>query len=166
MVGQIFVYTLSLIIVTTILIFGFKIIIEFIGASSEVEFLNFRKTVDGYGKTYSRDYGSVGNKKLIAPGGVKEICFVDYDWDGSAMINCDGPHVFYPFIEDSFGDNRQERERVNFFLISPKNEYMRSYYIGNISFRDSCNYLCFDTTKGFFNVQFTGDGVDVEIAKI
>ena len=170
--GQIFVYLLSLFIVTMILLFGYKIITNFIGASSTVELLQFRKVMESHVKTYSTQYNSMDTKKLHAPADVKNICFLDYNWDaGFSIVDCDATSsVPNRIIEDSFSSSLYPREKKNFFLLDSKDDLISSFYIGNVTLirKDAsplgCNYLCIPSSKGTFSVKIIAKGDHVAIA--
>lgn len=166
MVGQVFIYSLSLIIITLILIFGFKIITEFIGDSSKVEYLQFKKTMQSHVNSYEGEYGSIGHPEVVAPSGVKGMCFTDYNSIYSNLRPCnDQSNTIYPYIEDSFGNTVSEREKKNLFLIGAKGKLIDNEYIGNVTLRGSheCNYLCMKTQKGVFSIMIIGRGDHVEI---
>jgi hypothetical protein len=176
--GQIFIYTVSLIIVSMILIYGYKIISDFIGTSSAVEMLQFRKTVEGHIKTYTTDYGSVGYKKIPAPAGTREVCFKDYNWDATGqtntVINCQtgsyDPNPYF-IVKDSIETN----EMKNMFLFGANNEFIESFYIGNATLlkkpsqsstqnTNLCNYLCIKVVNGALDIKIIGRGDHVQIA--
>jgi len=173
MVGQIFIYSLSLFIVSFILIYGYTVISDFIGSSSNVELLQFQKNVENYVKSYSTEYGSEGYKEISAPGDIITICFTDY-YDLSSSLNpCSGLTTIYQVIDDSYntdGLSRDVREKKNIFLVDVKGEVTNSYYLGNVSVMPqsggpvSCNYLCIDSLQGKFHVRIKGKGIGVEIS--
>jgi len=167
MVGQIFIYSLSLIVVGLILVFGYKIIMEFLVNSNTVEQLQFEKNVKSMVRSYSSEWGSVGYKKLVAPSSVKEICFTDYNSQAMTLTDCNDPTNtdFYLFIEDSYGDPSIPREKKNLFLIGASSNFIESYYVGNVSLGAACNYLCVKSERGAFSLKIVGKGDHVELAE-
>ena len=172
-VGQIFIYSLSLFIVSLILIYGYMVISDFIGSSSNVELLQFQKNIENYVKSYSTEYGSEGYKEISTPGNIITICFTDYYSMSSSLNSCSGLTTTYEVIEDSYltdGLSMGARERKNIFLVDAKGEVTNSYYLGNVSVVPqlggplSCNYLCIDSLQGKFHIRIKGKGVGVEIA--
>lgn len=171
MVGQIFVYSLSLIIVAMILLFGYKIIVDFLGSSGQVEYLQFKKQVEGYVKRYSTEYASVGLKDLRPPVDVREICFTDYNWQFSTnLVDCGDCAVAgdsHIIIKDSFTE--KPREKKNFFLLGKEGKLIDSYYIGNISLASmggcsgDCNYLCIVSQRGVIPIKIIARGDHVII---
>jgi len=171
MVGQVFIYSLSLFVVALIMIYGYNVISEFIGSSSNVELLQFQKNMEQYVKSYTTEYGSVGFKKVSAPGKVSKLCFTDYYSQSSAIRDCiTGSTIVNKVIEDSFSDSPTPRERKNLFLVDNADEVLKSYFLGNISLvpdgggASACNYLCIESERGVFHIKIVGKGVGVDIA--
>jgi hypothetical protein len=172
MVGQIFIFVLSMFIVLFILIYGYRVINNFIGTSSGVEMLQFRKNMENYVKSFSTEFGSVGYRTLSAPGDVKQLCFTDYYNPVTSLTNCDGSGQsnIHPVIDDSHKGVANIRQMKNLFLIDVKGNVIESDFMGNITVRSSdpdvfyCNYLCIDSFRGQFNLKIQGMGVGVQIS--
>ncbi len=166
--GQIFVYAMSLFVVAFILIFGYMAIGDFIGNSSDVEMLQFQKTMERYVKSYSSEYGSRGYKDVMMPNKIVKACFLEYYDYASNIIDCDGAGSsnINPVVKDSYGTNFETREKKNFFLIDNKGEVMKSYYLGNltVSGTGACNHLCINSKKGRLSYAIRGDGVSADIS--
>lgn len=170
MVGQIFIYALSLFVVVMILIYGYRIIMNFMGSSSDVEHLQFRRNLENLIKRYTTEFGSVGYRDLVAPGDVKQLCFTDYYSSNDNLRNCNSnPNSnFHPVIRNSFIPGAGlPREMKNVFLIDVQGNMINSEFFGNISvegLNDNCNYLCINSTRGRFPLKIRGMGVGVRIA--
>jgi len=165
--GQIFIYAISLFVVAFILIFGYMVINDFIGSSSDVEMLQFQKEMERYVESYSSDYGSRGYKSVSMPSDIYEICFTEYYDMNTYITGCDGTDLVYPVIKDAYGGGDVPREKKNFFLINSKEQVVKSYYLGNITVSDkekTCNYLCIKNYKGKFNFRIRGDGLSADIS--
>lgn len=166
--GEIFVYMLSLFIVAFILIFGYMAISDFIGSSSDVEMLQFQKTMEQHVKTYSSEYGSMGYKDVPFPGNVVEACFLEYYDQASNIMDCSGVSGnVNPIVKDAYGTEFATREKKNFFLIDAKGQVLKSYYLGNVTVSSPgtpCNYLCIDSYKGKLSFKIRGDGVSADIS--
>jgi hypothetical protein len=176
MVGQIFIFTLSLFIVVFILLYGYRVINNFIGSSSDVEMLQFRKNIENYVKSYSTEFGSVGYRDIPAPGNVNKLCFIDYYSQSSSLINCDtNPEsIIHPVIKDSFiGLGTVDGERIgemkNVFMIDVTGSVVNSDFFGNITVEGNsnvptCSYLCINSFRGRFHLKIEGRGVGVRIS--
>lgn len=165
--GQIFVYAMSLFIVAIILIFGYMSISDFIGNSSEVELLQFQKTMERYVKSYSSEYGSQGFADVSMPGNAKTACFTEYYSIDSTIMDCGGTTTINPVVKDAFGANINEREKKNFFLLDSKGQLVKSYYLGNVTVAapgTPCNHLCINSYKGKLSFKIRGQGVSAEIS--
>lgn len=167
--GQIFIYALSLFIVGFILIYGYMVISEFIGSSSDVEFLKFQKELEKVVKSYTTEFGSSSNVELSAPGSVISMCFTDYYSILTSMKGCNSSTFssFNPIIKDSYQSS--PREMKNVFLINPDDEVVKSFFLGNISLVPNvasiseCNYLCANFSSGNFKFKIKGKGIGVSI---
>lgn len=171
MVGQVFVYSLSLFIVAIILIFGYDVINNFLVKSCTVEMLQYHKSLESYVNRYSSEYGSTGNQEIIVPCDAKTICFIDYYSPNTNIKNCNGStDSGFTVVKYSF-QNNPVRERKNMFLLDHDGVLMKSAFLGNITpvgaIGDSaalgCNYLCIESYKGSFNVGLEGRGVGVKL---
>ncbi|MCB9358625.1 hypothetical protein H6503_01715 [Candidatus Woesearchaeota archaeon] len=170
MASQIFVYSLSLVIVSIIVIFGYTTITEFIEGSNDVELLQFQKAFESDVDSYSAEFGSVKYLPLAAPNSVRMMCLTDYYSLNTNLRNCNGstdqPN---PIIKDSYGMN-PAREKKNMYLLDSNGNLIDSYYLGNVSVLPqsggpaACNYLCIRSIRGVFNIRIEGKGVGVEIS--
>ena len=114
MIGQIFVYSLSLIIVTTILIFGYSSIRKFIDSGNAVELAKFKRDTQTYVNNYITEFGSVGYKKLNMPRGANTLCITDYNTAYLTVIWCNsGAITSHPYFKDYFVQG-SKREKKNF----------------------------------------------------
>ena len=160
-VNEIFVYSLSLFVVAFILIYGYSIINDFVGRSSSVEMLQFQKNLEGMVKSYSSEFGSTGFREIPAPGNVVVLCFTNYYAHPDESLNaCSNTVVSdHPVIRDSFdGGNLGLREEKNVFLLSPRDEVIGSYFVGNVSLGTDCNFNCIASHRGRFHVRLEGRG--------
>jgi hypothetical protein len=169
--GEIFVYVMSLLIVAFILIFGYMSINDFIGNSSDVEMLQFQKTMEQYVRRYSTEYGSQGFGDVPLPGNIMKLCFLEYYNQASNIIDCEdsgASSLINPVVKDSYGSTFESREKKNFFLIDSKGNIVRSYYLGNLTVSTPgklCNHLCIDNFRGKLSFTIKGQGVSADISK-
>lgn len=172
MVGQVFVYSLSLLIVAIILMFGYDVINKFLVKSCTVEMLQFHKGMESYIDRYSSEYGSTGNQDVFAPCDAKTVCFVDFYSINSNIKNCNGStDNGHTVVRYSFQNNPVPRERKNMFLLDKDGVLMKSAFMGNVtpvgdignSAALGCNYICIDVYKGSFNIGVEGRGVGVKL---
>jgi hypothetical protein len=172
MVGEIFVYIVSLIVVAMVLIYGYSVINGFMGEKSNIELLQFQKNLEKYVKSYSSEFGSKGHKTLMAPGDAGYLCFVNYYSVSDSIMNCNGSiGGGFLFIKYSFQNSPVPREYKNMWLVDKRGEMMKSAYLGNITTAPKsgivalgCNYLCVESYNGQFYLNLLGKGIGVEIS--
>jgi hypothetical protein len=165
--GQIFIYILSLFIVSLILIFGYTAISGFVEKSCTVQMLQFKKNTEYFVKSYSTEYGSEATKMLTSPCNTRKLCITGYYSQNNNLVSCNSGSS-NEVIKDAYGagiSGTIMREKKNIYLLDSQNRYIDSFYAGNISMSSvSCNFFCISTTSGNFNLKLKGKGDHVEVS--
>ena len=78
MTGQIFIYILSIVVVSLILLYGYNAIKNFGKRSEEVDFVRFKTQLESFSRQLAgAGSGSVKISEFKIPGRYTEVCFVD-----------------------------------------------------------------------------------------
>ena len=157
--GQIFIYILTILLISFILIYGYNAISNFKGRTEQIVSLKLQEDIKNSVRSITPDFGSAV-KKEIDIGGASEICFVEgYKTFNRnfAVSNSDGTLVAAdPIIADSI----QSQSDKNVFLIGKSAS--NSFYIGKISVDPSAsvtfNVLCMKSSNGKVTLKLEGMG--------
>jgi len=145
MIGQIFTYVLSILLIGLILIYGYNAITTFREKSEQVTFVKFKNDLSNMVEIISPDYGSVKIRDFEVPGGYNKVCFVE-NFPAFPSLSNTG----YPIIEDSV----RSKVKKNVFLVEQRAE--KSFFIGDISVEN--DILCFEVINNVVKVRFEGKG--------
>lgn len=145
--GQVFVYVLSLLLISFILIYGYNSIRNFKQKAEQVSCLKFKNDIRNSIESILSDYGSVQRKDLQVCSGYNQVCFVEsYQKERS-----DAPQgLIDPIIIDSI----KSETGKNTFLMD--NTAKDSFYAGNISV--SPDVMCVNVTRGKVSLRLEGKG--------
>src|SRR3989338_4969519 len=119
--SQIFIYILTIILVSFILVYGYNAIYNFKKRAEQVSCLKFKNDLSNAVESISSDFGSVKRKDLQLCAGYSQVCFIESFESPVLPPNID------PIIRDSILSNTGR----NVFLI--ENIAKESFYAGNIS---------------------------------
>lgn len=159
---QLIIQLLGIVVVTMILIFGYRSVKTLGEQGEQVTFIQLKSQLRNSIETISADYGSKSIKKLNVPGKFKEICF------GERMQDTDGapgnvPAIYSQVIGDSLRDN------------TPKNVFLyptgvESFWVGRLDVdnnfpstakipgNDFPNFFCLPIKGGKVEVLLEGKG--------
>jgi hypothetical protein len=149
--GQIFIYILSVVVVTLVLMYGYRAIRGFNQQAQMIDILEFKTTLQNEIDGIRSDWGSVKTLQIKVPNDYKEVCFVDLNKGG--IINAS-----YPLIADSVNSGVKQ----NLFLVRNLGE--ESFYLGNITLAGPANMVCKSSVQGKTQVILAGRGDHVEIS--
>src|SRR3989344_3057360 len=79
-VGQVFVFIIAALTFSLIMIFGYKAISGFIASGEQVEFVQFKNSLEGSVQQIYTEYGSVRLEKFRVLGKSTQICFINLDY--------------------------------------------------------------------------------------
>jgi hypothetical protein len=157
-IGQVFIYILSVVIISAILIYGYTAVSEFRDRSQNVAKVKLQNDITNAISKLSSDYGSVQRKELYL-GEYLEMCFVD-NYEPSPTIPASTNKLI--------ADNVQSRTGNNVFLI--KETLEQSFRAGTISVGDSgesavdTDVVCIDAISNRVEVRLEGKGDHVHIS--
>ena len=151
--GQIFIYILTVLLVSFILVYGYNAVQNFKGRAEQVSCLKFKEDMKSSVALILSDFGSVKRKDFRLCSNYKEVCFVEtYDFDaGLAYSDVD------PVIEDNIISGTGK----NVFLVD--NVAKESFYIGNISVDP--DVLCVNSKNSQISLRLEGAGNHVILSE-
>ena len=150
-VGHLFMYLLGIIMVSFILVFGYKAIVGFKDNTKTFEDVKLKEDLAASVKN-AMPYGDVSNKEFKVPG-FRMVCFVKTH-DGFPSTSS----IPYPLIKNSVAKNVQK----NVFFVN--NDMEDSHYVGEINVSTSTGFLCKNLTGGRLLVRLEGFGDYVKIS--
>jgi hypothetical protein len=130
--SQIFIYLLTVVIVSLIIVFGYKAIKNFKDRAEQVSCIKFRNEVKSAVTGLLGDYGSVKIMEFHPCSGTVEVCFAETK-DEIPQAEFNNIRLKDPIIEDSLADKTGK----NVFLRDKVTK--ESFEIGNISVHDNDN---------------------------
>lgn len=144
--SQIFVYVLALIIMSFVLIYGYKSLTSIKDKGDLASTINFKTDIKSAVSSISSDYGSIRVEEISVPPGFREVCFVDL----STNEVPDEYSLIKNYVDDVINNNAEPR---NVFLYP---EGIESVYVGEIEVEDE--FLCVDVSYGKISVKLEGLG--------
>lgn len=154
--GQIFIYIMTILLISFILIYGYNAITNFKGRTEQIASLKLQEDLKNSVRSITPDFGSAV-KKEIDIGGASEICFVESyrTFPRNFAVNNFGVAAD-PIIADSI----QSQSDKNVFLIGKSS--LNSFYVGKISVDPSTsvtfNVLCMKSLNGKVALKLEGRG--------
>ena len=146
---------MAIIILSLILLFGYKSVKDLITKSDQIDYIHFKTKLESTIKRV--DYGDRLIEEFSVPKAYKEICFID-------LIKDPAPFPFktdYPIIHDSWDND----VKTNVFLVASK-EDTESFYVEKIIVNNAGDdYLCFSATRGKIKASFEGIGRDIQVSE-
>ena len=169
--GQIFIYILTIVVVSIILLFGYNAVRNFNDRAEQVSCLKFRNDIKNSIEGLIGDFGTVKRKDLELCGSYTKVCFVETFRKIDDITN--------PIAEDSSGaqqftdkiiqDSISTGTDKNVFLISKTSR--DSFYTGNISIAPAttgagtkADVLCLDAANSRISLKLEGRGDHVDLS--
>lgn len=151
--GQVFIYILTILLVSFILVYGYNAVQNFKGRAEQVSCLKFKEDLKSSVKSILSDFGSVKRKDFRVCNNYKEVCFVEtYGFDAiSVPVDAD------PVIND----NIISRTGKNTFLIDDVAK--ESFHIGNISVDP--DVFCVNSKNSQISLRLEGAGNHVILSE-
>lgn len=146
--SQIFIYILTILVVSFILVYGYNAIHEFRDRAEKVSCLKLRNDIKNAVEAILSDFGTVKRKDLQLCSGHTQICFVEtfrkFDRQ-NPQSNIDD---IDPIVKDSVSSNTGQ----NTYIIGGD-----SFYAGNISI-DGNDVMCLNAVNGKISLKLEGKG--------
>lgn len=159
-VGQVFIFIVAAITFALIMIFGYKAISEFISKGENVQFYQFKTSIENEFQRIYTEYGSVRVETFSLPGTYKQICFVDVD-DSAASLEglCAKDQVACSVWADARERGGYAAADENVFLTptAPTKIKVRPLSTDN-------GFLCVNVVGGKFQLVIEGRGDHAEIS--
>ena len=150
--SQIFIYVLTIVLVSFILVYGYNAIQNFNDRAEQVSCLKFKNDIQNAVETTLSDFGTVKRKDFKLCGRYTQVCFVE---------SFESPNLPYnkvdPIIEDSVRSNSGK----NVFLV--EDIAKESFYTGKISVDP--DVLCINAVDGKISLRLEGRGNHVVLSK-
>lgn len=160
-IQQVFVFIVSAIVLAMIIIFGYSAITDFLEKGEQVEFFQFKSSLESsISKIYS-EYGAVRQQDYSLPMRYEQICFVDLDAEYDSAL-CDFNAVACDVWETAY-DSQMGYDGVdeNVFL-KPSAEVaikVRKLEIDG-------GFLCLPIEGGSFSLRLEGRGSKALVEEI
>ncbi|MBI2208021.1 fibronectin type III domain-containing protein [Candidatus Woesearchaeota archaeon] len=151
MIGQVFIYLVTLLLVSFLLFYGYRTISAFNEKTDQVSYIQFKNDLQNTIKTLSLDFGSVKVKQFTVPDNINAVCFVR---NFPSMPSLSGTK--YPIIEDSVNSGLDK----NVFLIS--GNVKESFFAGKISSAE--DLFCVPAIEGKIKLRMEGMGDHTSIS--
>ena len=142
--GQIFIYILTIILVSFILVYGYNSIQNFKERTDQVCIIKLKNDMQNAIEIISSDFGSVKRKDIQLCSRYIQICFVE------SFSSPQIPNSIDPIIKDSVLSNSGR----NVFLV--ENVAKESFYAGKISVEP--DVLCVNAIHGKVSLRLEGKG--------
>ncbi|MBI2138395.1 hypothetical protein HYU13_02305 [Candidatus Woesearchaeota archaeon] len=158
--GQIFVYILTIVVFSLILLYGYRSLTGIKEKTDQVSLIKFKTDLTSAIKRIAPDFGTLKKEEFFIGGEFRKICFVQSfnpPANLQSLINDDTNPDKNPLISDSV----QSRTGDNTFLLSNKLE--DSFNIGPIEVNPN-GYLCLPFLNGKVKVSFLGKGDRAEVS--
>lgn len=149
--GQIFIYILTLVLVSFILVYGYNAIQNFKKRADEVACLKFKNDLSNAVKSISSDFGSVKIKEFQICPPYTRVCFVE------TFASPNLPSSTDPVIRNSVSSNTGK----NAFLA--ENIAKEPFYAGNISVEP--DVLCISSAGSKVRLKLEGRGNHVLLSQ-
>ena len=146
--GQIFIYALTLVLISVILVYGYTSIKNFKQKTEDITSLKFQKDLKNAIDGITNDYGSVSRKEFQLSGDVRQVCFVEsiQSFDKSNPISS---IQLNNLVKNSIKDSDK-----NVFLL--ENTLRSSFFAGKISVDE--DILCIKPSNNRIILRLEGKG--------
>ena len=145
LIGQIFIYIITLVLVTFLLIYGYRAITTFKDKAEQISYIQFKNEIENTIEVLTVDFGSVKVKDFVVPEKINTVCFVTNYPSLPTLSN-----TKYPIIEDSVNSGVNK----NVFLIGKNVE--NSFSVGKISSDE--DLFCFPVVDNRIRIRLEGKG--------
>ncbi|MBI4739180.1 hypothetical protein HY772_06510 [Candidatus Woesearchaeota archaeon] len=155
-VGQVFIYAISIIMIALILAYGYKAIKDFSKRGEEVALITLKSSMQNAFKGIVSDYGTIKRPDLDIPGKYKKVCFTASESDGVGTPLCmAGTADYEPLVCSVWGG------RDNTFLLPDGSD---AFSVGEITIEGGAPYACFNVLNNKIKLQLKSLGDKVEIS--
>ena len=161
--GQVFVYIVAALTFALIMIFGYKIINDLIHTGEDVQFLQFKTSLETSIKKIYPEFGSVREETFYLPGRYTQICFVDVtkQFDPDLCAYDAAACNFWKTMDTPNYDLAAE----NVFLTPAAAQQIKVFTIDvSPAHPGEDGFLCLPISQGTFTIRLEGKGDRTGIA--
>ena len=159
--GQVFIYILTIVLVSFILIFGYNSIQNLRAKANQVECLNFKNDLRNAIETISSDFGRVKKADIGLCSPYNQVCFVEtYEQQIPGKFDKNNPKSNIP-LDPIIKDSIKSETGKNVFLVDKAAK--EPFYAGNISV--ALDVFCVKSINGKINLKLEGMGNHVVISQ-
>lgn len=163
-IQQVFVFIVAAITFALVLIFGYSSIADFIDKGEQVEFYQFKSSLESSIKKIYSEYGAVRQETYYLPGAYHQICFIDLDHE-PGQLELDTLCKIDPLACDVWETAKDsglgyEGADENVFLTPSAPVSLKVY---KVDIDDG--YLCMDISKGSFTLRLEGKGAETYLSQ-
>jgi hypothetical protein len=154
-IGQVFIFIVTIITFSVIMLFGYNAVIKIIDSGDKVEFFQFKKELESSVKKIYTEFESVRIKEYSLPSKYTQICFIDLDHKPSQQeldSLCDLDIAACDLWETSTGYGSFDQ---NVFLY-PADKNTIDIKVFKIKMENG--FLCEPIHEGKFNIVIEGRG--------
>ena len=149
--SQVFIYILTIILISFILVYGYNAVQNFKKRAEQVSCLKFKNDLSNAIESISSDFGSIKRKDLQLCAGYAQVCFVETFESPSISNSVD------PIIKDSILSNTGK----NVFLV--EDIAKEAFYAGKISVEP--DVLCIRAVSNKISLRLEGKGNHVLLSQ-
>ncbi|MBN1386379.1 hypothetical protein JW968_05400 [Candidatus Woesearchaeota archaeon] len=159
--GQIFIYLVAIVLVSMILIYGYKAVRGLNKDIGEVSIIKFQTNLQNVMDRVAMDYGSIKvyneNDPMNVPAGYRLVCFADTSDNAKRQLAASAASSF-PLIQDSLGTGAYGASE-NVFLVD--DDMKQSVHIDKMGVQDY--FFCTAIVQGkiYLRIEGFGDGAVV-----
>lgn len=153
--GQIFIYALTLVLISVILVYGYSAIRNFKQKTEDIVDIKFQKDLRNAIKGMTNDYGSVLKKELQLSGEIVKVCFVE-NYETFDRYNPISNSPLDNTIKNSISDTDK-----NTFLT--EKSLKSSFFVGRLSVDK--DVLCIKTNNNRITLRLEGKGDHVALSE-
>jgi hypothetical protein len=173
-IGQVFIFIVAAITFALIMIFGYNAINSFLESGENVEFVQFKTSLENSLKRIYTEYGAIRIQQFSIPVRYEKICFVDLDYkpsDQEIQRLCKIDPLACDTWRTAISENGYQSAEQNVFL-SPRQDRQVVIKINPITISDAqdedikLGFLCPEVKGGLFSVVLEGKGDHTEISAI
>ena len=154
--GQIFIYLLTIVLISFILVFGYNAIENLRTKANQVECLKFKNDLRNAIATISSDFGRIKRENIDLCQPYKQVCFVE-TFEKFDKNNPQGNIPVDPIIKDSI----KSESGKNVFLVD--NTAKEPFYAGNISV--ALDVFCIKSINGKIDLRLESMGSNVAVSQ-
>ncbi|PIZ51458.1 hypothetical protein COY27_03645 [Candidatus Woesearchaeota archaeon CG_4_10_14_0_2_um_filter_33_13] len=154
-VGQVFVFIIAGITFALIMIFGYQSITQFTKSGEDVEFVQFKTSLETSVKKIYTEFGSVRIERYSLPQKYEQICFVDLDSEYDPDL-CKKDQIACSVWKTAKEEGGYNAVDENVFIQPIAPVPLKVYHISIDN--EGKNFLCLPIVKGAFSLYLEGRG--------